>query len=133
VPPGPVPKPKHLRRNPNPLRAGEWIDLEPLDKPVLGPYNRKTMTVREAMWNAWRRSPETGQYGDADIQAIYELAIRWADLTFADQDRRMHALGLTPKAKRDLRWRTPNEVKTIRKQEAQAQVRKLHIAKEGKP
>jgi hypothetical protein len=37
----------------------------------------------------------------------------------------MDRLGLTPKGKRDLRWRTPNEVKTIEAQERRQKVRRL--------
>jgi len=124
--PGVAPKLPEQRRRRNAPERGEWVDLEPLEEPVLGPFNRETMTVRERMWNGWRNSPETSQYGPADIVAIYELAETWAERTFADRDRQLDKLGLTPKGKRDLRWRTPNEVKTIKKQAAKANVAKLH-------
>lgn len=68
----------------------------------------------------------TSQYGPEDIDAIEDLAREWAEMTYADRDRRLDKLGLTPKGKRDLRWRTPNEVKTIKKQAAKANVAKLH-------
>jgi hypothetical protein len=122
---GPAPKPPELRRRYGQPARGEWVDLEPLVEPVLGPFNREEMTLRERMWNGWRNSPVTSQYGPEDIEAIYELARDYAEMTFADRDRRMSYLGLNPKGKRDLRWRTPNEVKTIKKAEAKANVMKL--------
>jgi len=45
----------------------------------------------------------------------------------------MNWLGLTPKGKRDLRWRTPNEVKTIRKAEEKANVTKLRAVGRKEP
>jgi hypothetical protein len=44
----------------------------------------------------------------------------------------MDQLGLTPKGKRDLRWRTPNEVKTIKKQAEKAPVRHIRAVGEQK-
>jgi hypothetical protein len=38
----------------------------------------------------------------------------------------MDSLGLTPKGKRDLRWRTPAEVETISRQRP-VEVRKLRV------
>ena len=46
--------------------------------------------------------------------------------------RQMDKLGLTPKGKRDLRWRTPNEVKTIKQQQQKAEVRRLHAVGKAK-
>jgi hypothetical protein len=124
--PGVAPKLPEQRRRRNAPERGEWVDLEPLEEPVLGPFNREWMTCRERTWNAWRSSPVTSQYGPEDIDAIEDLAREWAEMTYADRDRRLDKLGLTPKGKRDLRWRTPNEVKTIKKQAAKANVAKLH-------
>jgi hypothetical protein len=139
----PVPKPKEQRRNRHPPARGEWVDLEPLDEPILREYDpiwdatllldedgepraQSPRGVRRRMWEAWRISPVTSQYGPEDIAAIEELAEHFYALTPADQDRRMNALGLTPKGKRDLRWRTPNEVKTLKKAEEKASpVRRL--------
>jgi hypothetical protein len=137
----PFPKPKEQRVNRTPPARGEWVDLEPLDEPILREYDPEWATrvvltedgaqevpsgVRREMWEAWRNDAVTSQYGDADIAAIEELAARFYLMSYADQDRRMNALGLTPKGKRDLRWRTPNEVKTIAKQADKAAVRRLH-------
>ena len=132
---GRAPKPPEQRINRAVPQRGEWVDLEPLEEPVLGPYNRETMTLPARMWDGWRQSPVTSQYDVGDIEAIYELAATWTERTFADRDRQMDKLGLTPKGKRDLRWRTPNEVKTIKKAAEKAQVRALRSVpapKEGK-
>jgi hypothetical protein len=121
--------PGQRRRRNEPLR-GEWVDLEPLEEPVLPEYD-EAWQVQEWMWDAWRSSPETGQYGDADITSIRYLAAEFYDLPPAQRLALMDKLGLTPKGKRDLRWRTPNEVKTIKKaEEKAANVRKLHAVKD---
>jgi hypothetical protein len=49
----------------------------------------------------------TSQYGPADLAAVRELARRYDTLAPAEQRLRMDGLGLTPKGKRDLRWRPP--------------------------
>src|SRR4029077_3858645 len=122
---GPVPKDPGQRRRYNQPARGEWIELELLEAPILGPYNRRRFSVPARMWNAWRNDAVTSQYGDADFAAIEELAVRYEGLMPSEQRLRMDGLGLTPKGKRDLRWRTPNEVKTIKAQQAGASVRKL--------
>jgi hypothetical protein len=146
---GPAPKlPGERRRYNQPMR-GEWVDLEPLEEPILREYDPMwdatllldengeprelwPRGVRREMWEAWRWDPVTSQYGPADIAAIEELAQHFYALSYADQDRRMNQLGLTPKGKRDLRWRTPNEVKTIKKQAEKAPVRHIRAVGEQK-
>jgi len=63
-----------------------------------------------------RRDPVTGTYGPADVAWAVDLAYvheefvrgRWS---LAGEVRlRLDGLGLTPKGKRDLRWRSPGEV-----------------------
>src|SRR4051812_8557067 len=119
--PGLAPKPKEQRRRYNQPARGEWVDLEPLEEPILPEY-LPIFTVPARLWNAWRQDAVTSQYGEADMAAIGELAVEWEERSFADRDRMMDKLGLTPKGKRDLRWRTPNEVKTIKKQAEKAPV-----------
>jgi hypothetical protein len=131
----PVPKPKEQRRNRHAPQRGEWVDLEPLEKPVLPEYDPAwsgwtTVRTRDGdeyeirsgvspqMWEAWRSSPVTSQYGPEDIAAICYLGERFHSLSDAARLSAMDKLGLTPKGKRDLRWRTPAEVKTIAKQSA---------------
>jgi hypothetical protein len=145
---GPAPKsPEQRRRYGQPAR-GEWVDLEPFEgPPILREYDPDWATsvviteagatevptgVRRQMWEAWRRSPVTTQYGVEDIAAIEELAAQFYALPPAQRFAMMDKLGLTPKGKRDLRWRTPNEVKTIRKAEEKANVRKLRAVGDDK-
>lgn len=130
---GPAPKPADQRRRYNQPARGEWVDLEPLPEPVLPGYDEMHFTVAVWMWQAWRESPVTSQYGPEDIAAIKDLAIGWEEMTFADRDRRMDRLGLTPKGKRDLRWRTPNEVKTIKAAEEKAKITRLHAVAKDEP
>jgi hypothetical protein len=128
---GPAPKLREQRRRYNQPARGEWVDLEPLEEPILDEFG-PNMTCPAWLWEAWRADAVTSQYGEADIAAITLLAEEWTELTPADQDRRMDRLGLNPKGKRDLRWRTPNEVKTIKKQAEKAPVRHIRAVGEQK-
>jgi hypothetical protein len=84
---------------------GEWVDLEPLAKPTL-PIARRNWSPRvKRLWNAWRQDPVTSQYTTADVAAARELADIFEELLPSEQRLRMDGLGLTPKGKRDLRWR----------------------------
>lgn len=121
---GPAPKdPGHRRRYNQPARS-EWVDLEPLDKPILPPAMREWESHVKALWEAWRSDPVTSQYGPADLAAVFELARMYDKLQPNEQRLRMDGLGLTPKGKRDLRWRTPAEVATAK---GRAEVRKLRV------
>jgi hypothetical protein len=108
---GPAPADQRRRRN-QPAR-GEWVDLPPLEAPVLpelpelgGDEDWKPMT--RISWAAWRTDPVTQMYSPSDIQYALD-AIRLYDAmtqSTANEVRlRMDALGLTPKGKKDLRWR----------------------------
>jgi hypothetical protein len=121
---GPAPKDAGNRRRFNQPARGEWIELEPLSAPVLPPW-RRGFSVPAELWDAWRADPVTGQYSEADIGAICWLAKVFAKLKDNEQRLRMDGLGLTPKGKRDLRWRTPAEVQTIKK--TTAQVTRLRV------
>jgi hypothetical protein len=118
---GKGPAPKENRRRRNVPARGEWADLQPLDKPVL-PVLPKASPLRHPetdadigwpvetrdLWNAWRRDPVTSQWSPADVAYAFDT-IRIhavAPWKMANEIRlRMDALGLTPKGKRDLRWR----------------------------
>jgi hypothetical protein len=115
--PGPAPKDPSQRRRRNAPARGEWVDLPELDKPVLpdlpeGDWSKRT----EDAWSRWRSDPATTQYSPAAIsQAInllylYEGWVR-GDEKYSEVRLTMDGLGLTPKGKRDLRWRAPEEVK----------------------
>jgi hypothetical protein len=130
---GPAPKLPGQRRRYNQPGRSEWVDLKPLETTVLPPYRRSWHVfvesrdkqgnpievrrgVSRAMWEAWRSSPVTSQYGPEDIAACCYLAEAFHSLTDASRFAMMDRLGLTPKGKRDLRWRTPAEVATIAEQ-----------------
>jgi hypothetical protein len=122
---GPAPKdPSQRRRYNQPLR-GEWVDLEPLDGLILSKADEKWSGRVKRLWEAWRSDPVTSQYGPADLAAIWDLAEQFEGLSESTQTNRMDRLGLTPKGKRDLRWRTVAEAATLAKQGAK--VHKLHV------
>src|SRR4051812_49436060 len=94
---GPAPKPREQRRNRSKPQRGEWVDLEPLEKPVLPAADRSWSLAVKALWLAWRSDPVTSQYGPADLAAVRELARQYEDLKPNEQRLRMDGLGLTPK------------------------------------
>jgi hypothetical protein len=116
-----APKDPGQRRRYNQPARGEWVDLEPLEKPVLPAAEEEWSDAAKRLWAAWRQDPVTSQYGEADQAAVYELARLYDDLAPNEQRLRMDGLGLTPKGKRDLRWRTPAEVEAAAKQGAKVQ------------
>lgn len=116
---GPAPKTNRQRRG-EPLR-GEWIDLPHLENPVLpelpaGDWSQRT---RDA-WDSWRKDSVTSQYSRADIQAAVDLAYvyeQWVNeptiAIAAEIRQRQDRLGLNPKGKRDLRWRTSEPAEVV--------------------
>lgn len=110
--PGPAPAETRRRRN-EPAR-GDWVDLPPLEKPVLPALPKRRRgegawpAITRGVWAAWRRDPVTAQYGPADVAYALDTIRLHAVMTPATASEvrlRMDALGLTPKGKRDLRWR----------------------------
>ena len=116
---GPAPK-ANRQRHGAPTR-GEWIDLPYLENPVLpelpaGDWSQRT---RDA-WDSWRKDSVTSQYSRADIQAAVDLAYvyeQWVNeptIAIASEIRqRQDRLGLNPKGKRDLRWRTSEPAEVV--------------------
>lgn len=111
---GPAPKLPDERRNRTPPSRGEWVDLEPLETPILPELPRRSKgegpwpATTRAVWEAWRADPVTSQYTVADIAYALDTIRLHAVMTPASASEirlRMDALGLTPKGKRDLRWR----------------------------
>lgn len=114
---GPPPKdPSTRARRAAPAR-GEWVNLPPLERPVLGELPRRKRgrggwsEQTRKTWKAWRADPVTQTYTQADIAAIETLIfmveeLHRGDLRWATEVRhRETALGLNPKGKRDLRYR----------------------------
>lgn len=115
-----APKPKDQRRNRTPPQRGEWVDLEPLKSPVLPELPARAegeeWSARARLaWSAWRADPVTSQYAPADVayalDAIY-LYEAMTPSTASEVRLRMDGLGLTPKGKRDLRWRVSEEAES---------------------
>jgi hypothetical protein len=117
---GQGPAPAEKRRRANEPARGDWVDLPPLEKPVLPTLPKRTKAegswpaMTKAAWTAWRRDPVTAQYSEADIAyaldtiRLHALVAEKPQLA-AEVRLRMDALGLTPKGKRDLRWRIGRE------------------------
>lgn len=112
---GPAPKANRQRRN-EPAR-GEWVDLPPLDAPVLdtlppGEWREETREV----WESWRNDPVTSQWTPADITyALDTIKLRdeGVERKASEVRLRMDALGLTPKGKKDLRWRVKGDAEVV--------------------
>jgi hypothetical protein len=110
---GPAPAENRRRRN-EPTR-GDWVDLPPIDKPFLpelperedGEWRQQTIDS----WAMWRMDPATALYTPAEVAYALD-AIRLYDEKGPTPEirLRMDGLGLTPKGKRDLRYRvSPDE------------------------
>jgi hypothetical protein len=116
--PGPPPRYPEWRHRRRPPGGGEWVDLEPIDKPILAPLPRRSKADgpwsarARATWNAWRQDPATRQWTASDsalaLETLYllEQSEREPRASLAAEVRlRMDALGLTATGKRRLRWR----------------------------
>jgi hypothetical protein len=114
---GPAPKNPAHRRNHHAPARGDWLNLEPLRKPVLPPL--PTRTKAEGPWSArtqrlyagWRQDPVTAIFGENETGLTIELAyleeelVRGTNSLASEVRQRADGLGLTPKGKRDLRYR----------------------------
>ena len=116
---GPAPKVRRQRRN-EPAR-GEWVDLSPLDKPVLPALPDEEWSERtRSAWAAWGKDAVTGEYHPADIQSALDLAYLYegwvqkpSGATFKEVRQMATILGLNPKGKRDLRWRVSGPAEVV--------------------
>ncbi len=109
---GPAPRDPGARRRRNVPARGEWVDLEPLSKPILDPLpeldGQEWSANTRLMWEAWRQDPVTAFWAPADLAfAIDTIMLHnvQSPSDAAEIRLRMTALGLTPKGKRDLRYR----------------------------
>ncbi len=115
--PGPPPKDRNARRRHNTPAGGEWIDLLPLEQPVARPLpprggEGEWSQRAQAHWDAWCRDPANTRWSSGDVAFAIDT-LRLVDLfdrqptgSLAGEIRlRMDTLGLTPKGKRNLRWR----------------------------
>ena len=111
--PGPAPAENRRRRN-EPAR-GEWVDLPPIDKPFLPklPEREEGWSSRtELTWAMWRMDPATSQYTPAEISYALDAIYLYEVMTPSSANEvrlRMDGLGLTPKGKKDLRYRVSQD------------------------
>lgn len=128
----PEPKKPEERRHAKKPARGEWQDLEPLAKPVLSalparqPDGEPWNPMAKAAWEAWRADPVSRTWGKADIDyALDTLLLYWKfERNAAEIRLRWDTLGMTPKGRRDLRLRLPQETASEVRSEANRQRRK---------
>ena len=111
---GAAPKDPSQRRNKSAPMRGEWVDLAPLEELVLPVADAEWPEHVQMLWEAWRQDPVTAQYSPSDRAAVYELARRYDRLQPNEQRLRADGLGLTPKGKRDLRWRIQSDAEAAK-------------------
>ena len=105
------PAPKEGRRRRNVPARGEWVDLAPLEQPVLAELPETEDGWRPetvAMFEAWRSDPVSALWSPADVAFAMDTLLLHNEMTASGASEirlRMDSLGLTPKGKRDLRWR----------------------------
>lgn len=109
------PAPAETRRRRNVPARGEWIDLKPLKKtylpdlpPVTDGDGEPWRGATKLTWSAWQGDPVTQMWSEADIAYALDTILLHNEMTSrtANEVRlRMDGLGVTPKGKRDHRWR----------------------------
>jgi hypothetical protein len=132
-----APKAKDQRRNRVEPSRGEWVDLLPLEAPVL-PEVKDLCPRAQALYDAWRADPVTGTFGPSEVAATVELArlqdefesggdpdLKFQRVTPSELRLRMDGLGLTLKGKRDLRVRLVSASSEPEAARVGAEVRRL--------
>lgn len=122
---GPAPKDPALRRNTAAPQRGEWVTIPAShDGPVPKlPTRRRgegawTAGTQRA-WRGWWQDGASLHWTSADHESVVMLArlvqaVEEGELKHAAEVRiRMDGLGLTPKGKRDLRFRVADDVPTV--------------------
>ena len=117
--PGPVPKPAALRQRRNKAATASKLAPEARRRRAPSLPERKTAEGNPVLWHAmtrawWRavwRSPMAEEYLDADIHALYRLAVLvdmfWHEPTkelAAELRLEQQCFGLTPIDRRRLQW-----------------------------
>jgi hypothetical protein len=131
---GAAPKPAGQRRRYGQPQRGEWVDLPPLEAPVLPAYPVEwtgAKAISRRTWELWRQDPVTSQWTPADLAAALEMGERYYQIK--DSERRMiqTSLGLNAKGRRDLRWRTQLEAsQQVEANAKTAQLRRLRLVAE---
>jgi hypothetical protein len=125
------------RINNHPPQRGEWVDLKPLEDPVLPAYpaawhlrDTKPFAVPKRTWDLWRTDPVTSQWAPGDLAMALELGERYWRIKDGDRLRMLTYLGLNARGRRDLRWRNPAETASAEKaNQRAAELRRLRIVK----
>ena len=117
--PGPAPS---ANRQPRPGRDLPWIDLPKAGRkgrPPAVPAHVQIRKAGRAWWNMAWKTPESTQWGESDRLSAArraELEDMWqetGDPKLLTEIRHLDtALGLTAKAKKELRWRIVDDAAT---------------------
>jgi hypothetical protein len=121
--------------------VSEWVDLQPLDEPVLPAYpidwyrqGVREFAVPKWMWDLWRTDPVTSQWSPGDLAAVLELGQNYARIKPELRFQIQTALGLNSNGRRRLRWRNAAEAESHAKADAHAaEVRRLRIVGANPP
>ncbi len=114
---GNPPKPRHQRRNRNPLKAGEWVELPPggYKGPIPSCADHGLSRETQKWWRTIWRSPMATQWNESHIPALLELAILRDQLmagetkVAAEVRLRSDGFGLTPAGLQQRRWMITKE------------------------
>ncbi|MGZ6587871.1 MAG: phage terminase small subunit [Solirubrobacteraceae bacterium] len=115
---GPAPKDPSQRRRRNVPERGEWISIPPLDGTFKAPSLPKRGKGQgvwsgrtKRAWSAWWADPAVQMWSNAERDTVVDLAyiheewVRGDNRLISEVRLRMDGLGLTPKGKKDLRWK----------------------------
>jgi hypothetical protein len=116
---------------------GEWVDLAPLEKPVLVPYptawfrkGTREYAVPKWIWDLWRQDPVTSQWSPGDQALALELGQTYYAFKPELRLKMQTLLGLNARGRRDLRWRNAAETDSAAKADEHArEARRLRIVK----
>jgi len=126
------------RINHVPPSRGEWVDLQPLEKPILAPYpaewfrrDARAWVIPKWIWDLWRQDPVTSQWSPADHALALEIGRNYYAIKPELRFKMTTALGLNAAGRRSLRWRNAAETESQTKAaEHAAEVRRLRIVAE---
>lgn len=130
-------QPEQRRRYNQPAR-GEWVDLKPLETPLLKPYpaewfrrDARAWVIPKWIWDLWRSDPVTSQWSPGDHALALEIGRNYYALKPDLRFKMTTALGLNSAGRRNLRWRNAVEAASAEKaNEHAAEVRRLRIVAE---
>jgi hypothetical protein len=135
MPGGAPPKPDPLRRNKRP--DDYWVDLPPANPaPAPKPPTGSAFNAHgKRLWLMYWGTPMSTQWRDAEtvqLVRLIQLDQRWSsdrDVRVLPEMRQLEtALGLTPKARKELRWRIVEDGAVVEENgQALAEPRRLRV------